>query len=105
MASEVPLKFTTTINDLRDDGLFNLSTEPASNNKKESATVSTTEVPSSVDQAIGNQGITSSLSTPTSLFPTLESDLTLIECGTMLLNSDIVVGSCSFGFSIDFCLF
>ena len=86
MASEVPLKFTTTttINDLRDDGLFNQSTEPASNNKTESAAVSTTttEVPSSVDQTIGNQGITSiSLSTPTSLFPTLESDLTLIECG------------------------
>ena len=87
MASEVPLKFTntTTINDLRDDGLFNQSTEPASNNKTESAAVSTTttttEVPSSVDQTIGNQGITSiSLSTPTSLFPTLESDLTLIEC-------------------------
>jgi len=87
MASEVPLKFTTTtINDLRDDGLFNQSTEPASKNKIESATVSTTtttttEVPSSVDQTIGNQGITSiSLSTPTSLFPTLESDLTLIEC-------------------------
>ena len=88
MASEVPLKFTTTttINDLRDDGLFNQSTEPASNNKTESAAVSTTttttEVPSSVDQTIGNQGITNiSLSTPTSLFPTLESDLTLIECG------------------------
>ena len=83
MASEVPLKFTTTtINDLRDDGLFNQSTEPTSNNKTESAAVSTTtEVPSSVDQTIGNQGITSiSLSTPTSLFPTLESDLTLIEC-------------------------
>ena len=83
MASEVPLKFTTTtINDLRNDGLFNQSTEPASNNKTESAAVSTTttEVPSSVDQTIGNQGITSiSLSTPTSLFPTLESDLTLIE--------------------------
>ena len=86
MASEVPLKFTTTtINDLRDDGLFNQSTEPASNNITESATVSTTtsttEIPSTVEQTIGNQGITSiSLSTPTSLFPTLESDLTLIEC-------------------------
>ena len=84
MASEVPLKFTTTtINDLRDDGLFNQSTEPASKNKTESAAVSTTttEALSSVDQTIGNQGITSiSLSTPTSLFPTLESDLTLIEC-------------------------
>ena len=86
MASEVPLKFTTTtINDLRDDGLFNQSTETASNNITESATVSTTtsttEIPSTVEQTIGNQGITSiSLSTPTSLFPTLESDLTLIEC-------------------------
>ena len=91
MASEVPLKFTTTINDLRDDGLFNQSTEPASNNITESATVSTTtstttEIPSTVEQTIGNQGITSSLSTPTSLFPTLESDLTLIECGAILLS-------------------
>ena len=90
MASEVPLKFTTTINDLRDDGLFNQSTEPASNNITESATVSTTtsttEIPSTVEQTIENQGITSSLSTPTSLFPTLESDLTLIECGAILLS-------------------